>query len=229
MRPMLAAAALLTAIFPPLAAANAASAESSRDARSSQDAGSSRGWELQRKLEDPRDGYALYARPHPGSDYAEYRLEVPVDGGKEEVIAALEHNMLDPDTYPEGFQRKLLRREQGVVVTYDYIEVPFVSDRDVVIRTEIERGAEPGQPSIHWRAIEGEGPAPRDGVVRMPSSQGTWTITASGGRTLAVYEAHVELGGSMPAAIVESRMPDEIAELAVNLRRTMRERRLAQR
>jgi hypothetical protein len=193
------------------------------------DAGRGQGWELKQKSDDPAHGYALYVRPRAGSEYDEYRLEVTVDGKVEHVIAALEHNMLDPDTYPKGMKRTLLRREDRMMVSYDYIEVPFLSDRDVVIQTEIGRDPKTGQPNIRWHAIQGEGPAPRDGVVRMPSSSGSWTLTPRARGTLAVYQSHVELGGSIPAAIVESRMPAEIVQQAVNLRRRVREITLARR
>jgi len=193
------------------------------------DAVRTEGWELEQKSGDPTNGYALYARPRAGSEYAEYRLEVPVDGKVEDVMAALEHNILDPDTFPDGMERTLLRREGEMLIIYDYIAVPFLSDRDVVLQTEIGPDPKTGEPGVRWHAIQGEGPAPRKGVVRMPSSSGSWTLTPSERGTLAVYQSHVEFGGSLPAAFVESRMPAEIVQQAVNLRRTMRERTLAQR
>ncbi len=193
------------------------------------DAGRAEGWELLQKSGDPTDGFALYARPRTGSEYDEYRLEVPVDGKVEDVIAAIEHNILDPDTFPDGMERTLLRREDGMMIVYDYIAVPFLSDRDVVLQTEIERDPTAGEASVRWHAIQGEGPAPRKGVVRIPSSSGSWTLTPSERGTLAVCQSHVDLGGSIPAAFVASRMPSEIVQQAVNLRRTMRARTLAQR
>jgi hypothetical protein len=61
----------------------------------------------------------------------------------------------------------------------------------------------------------------------MPLSRGTWTLATNAIGTLAIYESHVDLGGSLPASMVESRMPAEIAQIAKKLRRTLREQRLA--
>ena len=188
------------------------------------------GWAVRQRSDRAGEMYTLYDRPRAGSDYLEYRMEVPVDAQPEDVMAALEHNLLDSATWPENFERTILRREERVIVSHDYIRVPFLSDRDVVVRTEIGRDAETGFPVMRWFSIAGEGPAPADGVVRMPSSTGSWTLQPDvGGRTLAVYESHVELGGSLPTAFVEARIPREIAQQARELRQTMREREVAQR
>ncbi len=186
------------------------------------------GWELVQRSQ--QQSYSLYARPRAGSSYSEFRLEVVVpDATPDDVMAALEHNLLDPTTYPDGFERVVLRREGAVMISHDTIRLPLVSDRDAVMHTEIGRDPETGAPQMRWRALP-EGPPPGEGVVRMPSSEGSWTVVArADGGSLAVYEAHVELGGSLPSALVESRMPQEIARQAVQLHRTMRERQLARR
>jgi len=190
------------------------------------------GWQLKSRSVDPIDAHTLYARPYPGSDYDEYRMEIAFEAEPEEVMSALEHNLVDPSTYPDGFERKILRRERGIVLSHDIIHAPlvFVSDRDVVIRTEVIRESQTGYLTMRWRDTRSEGPAPEPGVVRIPSSRGSWTLVPDGsGGTLVVYQAHVELGGALPVAVVESQMPKEIADQAVQLRRTMRERTLAQR
>ncbi len=190
------------------------------------------GWQLKSRSDDPGHAHTLYARPCPGSDYDEYRMEIALEAEPEEVMAALEHNLVDPSTYPEGFERRILRRERGTVLSHDIIHAPFVfvSDRDVVIRTEVTRDPQTGYLTMRWRDTRSEGPAPEPGVVRIPSSRGSWTLVPDGrGGTLVVYQAHVELGGALPVAVVESQMPKEIADQAVELRRTMRERTLAKR
>jgi hypothetical protein len=186
-------------------------------------------WELLSKSEEPHRSYTLFERPHAGSEYSEYRLEVFVESERDQVIAALEHNILDSSTYPEGFRRTLLRRERAALITYDYVDVPILSDRDVVMRIDLARDADPAQPAVRWHAIEGEGPRPPAGVVRMPSYEGTWTLTPTSSGTLAVYQSHVDFGGSVPRALVESRLPAEIAQQAIVLRRTLDELRVAQR
>ena len=192
-------------------------------------AGESDGWKLvQRKAAG--DGYTLYSRPRAGSRYAEYRMDVVLDAEPADVMAALEQNLFDPDTYPDGFQRSIVRSDGPTVVSHDTIQVPFLADRDVVLHTEFGLEPQPGVLRIRWRSTRDDGPAPRDGVVRMPSSEGSWTVRRhEAGGTLAVYQSHVEIGGSLPTAFVEARMPAEISRQAMELHRTMRERLVARR
>jgi hypothetical protein len=187
------------------------------------------GWTLRQKSDQEETAYSLYVRPRAGSDYAEYRMEVPFDEKPEDVLAAIEHNMLDPDALPANYERRVLRREGSAIVTHDYIRVRFLADRDVILRTEIDRDPASGFHVVRWFSIEGEGPPPTRSVVRMPSSRGSWTLVPRDTGTLAVYEAHIELGGFLPSAFVESNMPKEIVQQARTLHRTMRERRLANR
>ncbi len=188
-----------------------------------------KGWSLRQQSEDAKNPYKLYARPRSDSDYDEYRMEVPLDAAPEDVLAAIEHNMLDPEALPDNFERIVLRREGSAVISHDKIDVPFLADRDVIVRTEMTRDPQTGHHVVRWHSVNGEGPPPEDGVVRMPSSRGSWTLTPHGDGTLAVYESHVELGGSLPASFVASQMPKEIAQQAYELRRTMLEDRVARR
>lgn len=138
-------------------------------------------------------------------------MEIALDDSPKDVSDALEHNMLDPETYPENLERTLLRREEGVIVSYDYISVPFASDRDVTVRTEMSDDPDTGIHTIRWSATQSEGPAPRDGILRMPSHSGSWTLTPHGNAgTLAVYQGHAELGGRLPASFVDAKMPESI-------------------
>jgi len=184
------------------------------------------GWDLRQRGDD----HALYARDRAGSDYAEYRMEVRFDADPDAVLAALEHNLFDPEALPANMRRTLVRRDAAAVVSHDYISVPFLDDRDAVMRTEVLRDVEPGVHVVRWMAIEGEGPAPDEGVLRMPSSTGSWTLAPEGeGGTRAVYQSHTELGGSLPRGFVQSQTEREILSQPEAVRRTLRERDLARR
>lgn len=187
------------------------------------------GWMLRDESDDAKSAYSLYARPRAGSDYDEYRMEVPLDAKPDDVLAAIEHNLLDPEALPPNFERVVLRREGSAMISHDKIDVPFLADRDVIMHTETGKDPASGHHVVRWHSLEDEGPPPEGGVVRMPSSRGSWTLTPHDGGTLAIYESHVELGGSLPASFVEAQMPKEIVQQAHELRRTMRERRVARR
>lgn len=187
------------------------------------------GWTLRQKSDDTKSAYSLYARPQTGSDYDEYRMEVRFDAKPDDVLAAIQHNQLDPEALPSNFERVILRREGDVMVSHDKIDVPFLADRDVILYTETEKDPASGHHVVRWHSLEDEGPPPEGGVVRMPSSRGSWTLTPHEDGTLAIYQSHVELGGSLPASFVEAQMPKEIVQQAHEVRRTMDERRVARR
>lgn len=178
------------------------------------------GWALVLRSPDAGRPFVLYSRARSGSNYDEYRLEVPVEAEPETVVAALESNLFDPTTYPGSFERRVLRSGDGVYVSYDYMHVPLLSDRDVVLRTEVGRDPATGHPQIRWYATDREGPAPREGVVRVERSEGRWIVVPDGqGGSVAIYQAHMDLGGSLPAALVDSQMPRSIAQQAIALHR----------
>lgn len=188
------------------------------------------GWTLQRKGTETDYSYSVWARPVAGSSYPEYRMEVALRASVDEVIGALESNMLDPRTWPKSFERKVLRRERGFLLSYDYISVPLLSDRDVVLRTQIVREPESGAFRMEWENTELAGPPPQSGVVRIPRSDGFWRVESDGeGGSHAVYQTFVELTGHMPASLVRANMEPTILQQAQWLSRTVGERRLARR
>ena len=78
---------------------------------------------------------------------------------------------------------------------------------------------------VTWHVTE-EGPPPKDGVVRLEKSDGSWVFAPLGDdRTHAVYEIHTEIGGFIPAWLVNPAMTDAVVFSISSLRARLRKAR----
>ncbi len=177
-------------------------------------------WVLAERDDDPRTGYAMYKRKPFGSDYFAYRLESAIDAEPERVARAAADVLADPEARQDHMEKTILRNDGGIILVYSYIHIaaPFVADRDVTTRAVRSFEAETGTHRLVWSASD-EGPAPRDGVVRLEKSDGSWSFSrAPAGGTRVVYESHTEIAGSMPAWLVNVLMNDTMLQGLINLR-----------
>ena len=174
-------------------------------------------WTLTERIDDP-EGYALYRRELPDSDSPAFRLEATIAAPAGAVAAAFRKNVTDPKAGPKNMKKTVLRDDRDVMVIYSYIEIPLVSDRDVTTRAVRSFDPETGSHLFQWKATD-EGPAPKDGVVRLEKASGSWLFTPlSEGRTLAVYEGHTDIEGSIPSWLVNSLASDTVVGGLVTLR-----------
>lgn len=168
-------------------------------------------WTLAERIEGPA-GYVLSRRDLPDSKVPEFRLEATIDAPVSTVAAAVRQNVTDPALSPKHTKKTVLREDEDVIVIYSYIELPLVSDRDVTTRAVASFDPETGSHRLAWQATE-EGPAPKDGVVRLQKSSGSWVFTPlPEGRTLAVNESHTEVEGSVPAWLVTHIISDAVID-----------------
>ena len=176
-------------------------------------------WRLHDRDDDPDTGYRIYRSRPADSDYDAYRLEAVIDAPPEVVAAAARADLADPASIPSGAEKTVLRDEGDTLVVYTYSELPVVADRDVTIRARESFDPERGTHRLVWRAAVDEGPAAKPGVVRMKHSTGSWTFSElAGSRTRAVYEHHNDLGGSIPAWVLNPLMTDAVMDGLVRLR-----------
>ena len=181
-------------------------------------------WALAEREEHPENGYAIYKRKPIGSEYFAYRLEAEIDASPERVAEAAAEVLADPEASQSNMEKTILRNDGEAIVVYSYIHIsaPFVADRDVTTRATRSFDPETRTHRLDWSATD-EGPAPREGVVRLEKSQGSWSFApAAPGRTRVVYESHTEIAGSMPAWLVNVLMNDTILQGLVNLRERVR-------
>ena len=97
---------------------------------------------------------------------------------------------------------------------------PMIDDRDAVTRLEPLRSSD-GALGWQWRSAGG-GPKPPPGVVRIPRSEGSWTFRNLGTKgSHVVYESFSELGGSIPAWIINWLMVSEQLRELETLRKVL--------
>ena len=170
-------------------------------------------WTVELRHDDPVAGYVVYKRIPPGSSYAAYRLEGRLGAPPDAVARAAREGMVDPNERQASMSKEIIRNDDGVVVVYSYIDMPpFVTDRDIVTRAEHIFDPETQTHRLEWHSTD-EGPSPRDGVIRVEVSDGSWLFEPlEGGHTRVTYESHTEIAGSIPAWLVNSLMNDTVVE-----------------
>lgn len=176
-------------------------------------------WELLERHDTPGESYTLWGRVPPGSKWRAFRLVAEVDVPPAVAVEAAMDVAADPANAAPGETRHVLRRTPDVIVTYIRADLPLAADRDVTTHLEREKSAEPGVVRLVWREANDEGPPPEEGVVRMPRARGSWTFEPlAGGRTRVVFESHAELGGSLPAWIINPFVAGTIVSNIEHLR-----------
>ena len=164
-------------------------------------------WELKKDV----DGIRVYVRKVEGSSILEYKGTAVVDAGPEAVVRLFEEDPRMPEWFHQCAEARLIKantREDKVL--YFVISMPWpVQDRDLVFRRV--RSKDPVTGAVEYRTSSLPGVYPeQNGKVRMPYLKGLWRFTPLGdGRTEMYYQQHSEVGGHIPAWLVN--------RLAVNI------------
>lgn len=198
---------LLALVSPLLLAASIASAEpigdttdSNRGLNSANEPEPS--WEFEKA--DPDAGWQLYTSEVEGSAHPRFLLIGESPEPVERVAQALRLKLHDIRYMQEGYDRKILSSGEGFMINYVRMDVPVVSDRDVVLDTRWWTDSETSTYHVQWAPPDGELPPVPDGVSRI-ESRGSWEISPlPGGGSRLVYTQHSELGDSIPAWLIGS-------------------------
>ncbi len=148
-------------------------------------------------------GVKVFARPRAGSKYRELlargSVKVPFEVGLELVK--------DCDCYHEwyGMCRELYvikKISQKEYLMYFVLDMPLVTDRDVVVRVTADWDLAKRSGRVTLASVESE--YKKDsGLVRMPKLDGGFTFEEKGPDVFFVsYRVHADLGGSVPAWMV---------------------------
>jgi uncharacterized protein YndB with AHSA1/START domain len=175
-----------------------------------------------------RDGVTLASRDRAGSKIREIRAVAEVDAPPERVLAVLADIERYPQFMPPTEQAKLLRREGEAAVYYMEINPPVVARRDYCFKVEFDRLPD-GTLRSHWQA-ETKGCLPeRRGVVRVQATDGEWILEPreGGKKTHALYRCHIEVGGQVPAWMVNKGSINQLPDVINSLRRAVNQPRYA--
>ncbi len=175
-----------------------------------------------------RDGVKLSSRDRVGSKIREIRAIAEVDAPPERVLAVLADIERYPQFMPPTEQAKLLRSEGDAAVYYMEINPPVVARRDYCFKVEFEHLPD-GSLRSHWQA-EAKGCLPeRRGIVRVQATDGEWILEPRDGgkKTHALYRCHIEVGGQVPAWMVNQGSINQLPEVINSLRRAVTQPRYA--
>ncbi|MDJ0848291.1 MAG: START domain-containing protein [Myxococcota bacterium] len=181
-------------------------------------------WEVKERDDDPEDGYVLYVNEG-DADYPTYKLETQLPVPPDEALASLLVLLTSEDRVPAGQVRRVVRQSEEEVVVHTTIDMPaMVADRDVALRLTVSPATDDGRRRLTWRTTD-EVPPPEEDVVRIPESTGFWEFSVDGpARSRAVYVTRSDLGGSIPAWVVNPMMRDQVAGDMQRLRQVIEER-----
>ena len=164
-------------------------------------------WEEVARISVDGRPLVVRARARAGSDVKE------VEGaGSFDAPPWVIKNVIDDVAHYEEFmpftqQSPVLQRGDGYVVSYQRLHVPFIDDRDYVVKI-VDESVEDSAGRVVWKNRWSQanhlGPRPIDGVTRIEIVEGWWQLEDldGGARTKATYYVYTSPGGSIPASLV---------------------------
>jgi len=167
------------------------------------------GW----KRVDEEHGIVVDARDFPGSSLREVRASIHSDLPPATIAAVVwryeDHDRFVPRLAHAEVVRDVSPNER---IVYEQLALPLLKDRDVVLRARRETAAD-GTIDIRTTAIDGEGPPATSRFVRVQTSEGHWHLAPAAGGTDLVYDIRTDVGGSVPAWIVNRAQREAVPDL----------------
>jgi ribosome-associated toxin RatA of RatAB toxin-antitoxin module len=161
---------------------------------------------------DVEDGITLETRDVEGSLH-EVRATAHVDVPPA-ALAAVLWNYHDHASFVPHLKHAEVVRDAGDErVVYEQIEIPLIKDRDVVLRIRREVDATTGAIEFRSTAISDEGPPQSSRFVRVRTSTGHWRFVPAGGGTDVTYVIRSDVGGAVPAWIVNRGQREAVPDL----------------
>jgi uncharacterized protein YndB with AHSA1/START domain len=167
-------------------------------------------------------GLAVYTREKPGVDVREVKAVGQVDAPPArvfEVVTDYEHQV---GNMPYVEKQNVFSRTDNDVTFWAVADFPFVSRRDWIVKSKLEKNLPGGVYRAAWDPAEvPNAPPPGDGVVRLKINTGSWTLEPidGGQRTLATYQLLTDPGGSIPSFIANKANTTALPELFARVRK----------
>lgn len=176
------------------------------------------------------EGVTVYTRPKKGSDLAEVLAVGLVDASPRAIWDMVRDFPSYPKTMPYIEASELLGSEDGgVLYAYNRLAPPLVDKRDYTLKFTDESDWQEGKGylKLAWTAVEGRGPAPIEGVVRVRVNVGYWKLEPRDGgkRTLVSYYVFTDPAGAVPRFLVNMANTSAIPDLFRAVKRHARERK----
>lgn len=160
------------------------------------------------------DGIKVWQRSIPGQSLVEFRGRGVIDTSFLKILAVLADHKRKTEWMDSCVKAYKVRDiGPGRVVMYNRTgsTVPLVSDRDVVLESNVDIWPDKRRITIDVWSVEDPAVPPEDGVVRMPDLRASWVLTAlDPERTDVTYTVRADPGGALPhwlVNMVAKRLP----------------------
>lgn len=165
----------------------------------------------------------VYRRPHAVGSLTEWMATGTIEAAPFVVKNALDDYTPKVGQMPYMAETKVLKRDAEGAVIYNRMAPPLVDDRDYTIRMFDDSYVRNDGAIVYvarWRTANGEGPAPRAGVVRVDKTEGFWRLDPSDDarHTRATYFVVVEPGGNVPQSIADMGTSSIMGDIFTALR-----------
>jgi hypothetical protein len=180
------------------------------------------------------DGVTVYHRPRSGTAVKEIKSIGEIDAPPQVVMKVLADYVRYKEIMPYTDVSQIVETEADGKVVYFYtvVNAPVVSKRDYTLRIEDVSDWKDGKGYLktQWTISKDKGPAPKKGMVRLETNDGSWTLEPidDGKRTRATYFLFTDPGGSLPTWIINKANSSAIPDVFEALRKYSKEPRYAE-
>ena len=161
------------------------------------------GW----SLESGSKELSIYSRLRDGSALKEFKGVGLIDAAPAAVFAVVDDSESYPSFMPYTAECRVLKREKDLVLSYQRLELPLVSDRDYTLRSKNAKWLGPAGAiyRVRWEPANDLGPAVKEGVLRVNVCEGGWLLEPEGtGATRATYSIFTDSGGALPPFVANN-------------------------
>lgn len=161
------------------------------------------GWGVESNGKD----LAIYSRLRDGSALKEFKGVGLIEATPAAVFAVLDDSEAYPSFMPYTAECHVLKREKDLVLAYQRLQLPLVSDRDYTLRSKNAKWLGPAGAiyRIRWEPANDLGPAVKEGVLRVNVCEGGWLLEPEGpGATRATYSIYTDSGGALPPFVANN-------------------------
>lgn len=175
-------------------------------------------------------GLAIFSRVRNGTSIREFKGVGVIEASPSVVFAVLDDTEAYPSFMPYTAECRVLKREKDLVLAYQRLELPLVSDRDYTLQSHNAKwlGPEGLIYRIRWEPANERGPAAKAGVQRVNVCEGGWLLEPDGpNQTRATYSIFTDSGGALPSFVANNGSRIAIRKLFDAIRKQVREPKYA--
>jgi hypothetical protein len=171
-----------------------------------------------RGFEQIKEQWGVKAYKHRRTDIIKIAAEGKVMAPPADVIAAVLDYRRQVDVMKRLSTSRVLDRSSCSLHVYQRLNLPLIDDRDFTLR--VTWGQTGDTRWVRYGSVQGRGPGPAVGAVRISHHQGSWQVRPlEGGRASWVrFQASIDMAGLVPMWLARSGAGKELPSLFTGVR-----------